>query len=153
MNEVAPTRPWFIITLAVLHWLLAATCVAIAGAAVYMTRNPQVRADKDAAEAIKGLYLGAGVMLIPAVVAAFAGSGLWRGRRWGWVLGLIANVVIAAVFLEEPIFENARWLGEDLAYAAPSLLMIVLLLLPRVYRYVFQSRGVPVGTAATSSGS
>ncbi len=140
MVEARRIRPRLLTAAITLQWLLALGFLAIVAYVLYLSRSPEMLKAKDPADAVHGLYVGAGFMALPAVGFVLAAIGLARGAVWGWIVALITNLGVVALFLEEPIFEHEPWISEDTAFAVPSIVAIVLLLLPPVLRYFFRTR-------------
>jgi len=127
-------RPSLITVVIVLQFLLG---LALAGLSFYVlmqTRSPEVLAEPDVAQAIRGLQIGAAVLGGPALIMLIAVLGLWTRRFWGWVLSLATDVGMLGVLLYSMIDERDLD-GSESALAAAFVVPVVLLLLPGVRKF------------------
>lgn len=98
---------------------------------------------------IPGLLLVA-VLFAPVALLVLLGAyGLARSRRWGWWVALLTDSVVTFLWVYSMVDDGWRNLDMTLvAYAAGSLLPVVLLLLPSVRRFYWARPRVqpPAGT-------
>ena len=78
-----------------------------------------------------GFGLWAVVLLIVGVLGVMAGVSLSRGRRSGWVLGLFALPLIAAVDVAYSVAHDQQPVG---AFAVAAVVAWPVLIFPRVRR-------------------
>jgi hypothetical protein len=145
VNEVR--RPRLATATAVLHFAMALACIAIAVYLLILTRSPEILNDKDAADAVHGLKIGAAVVGPVAIPYILIGIGVWKGRIWGWIVGLILNVLAVAVFIEDSVSER-RIDWDDMSVAAIFVVLLVPLLLPPVWRWCWRRRAATVAPGA-----
>jgi len=122
--------------------------LVLAGLTVYLlalTRSRETLTEPDASETVHGLLIGAVVLGVPALITLIAAWGLWKRRFWGWVLSLATDVGVLAVFVYNIVGENDRE-GSEIALAAGFVVPIILLLLPSVRKFFWNT-----GTAAKLS--
>jgi uncharacterized membrane protein (DUF2068 family) len=115
--------------------------LVLAGLTVYLialTRSRETLAEPDASETIHGLLIGAAVLGVPAMITMIAAWGLWKRQFWGWVLSLATDVGVLAVFVYNIVGENDRE-GDEIALAAGLVVPIILLLLPGVRKFFWNS--------------
>jgi hypothetical protein len=115
--------------------------LVLAGLTVYLialTRSRETLAEPDASETIHGLLIGAAVLGVPALITMIAAWGLWKRQFWGWVLSLATDVGVLAVFVYNIVGENDRE-GDEIALAAGLVVPIILLLLPGVRKFFWNS--------------
>ena len=115
--------------------------LALAGLTVYvlaLTRSRETLAEPDAAETVHGLLIGAAVLGVPALITLIAAWGLWKRRFWGWALSLATDVGVLAVLVYNIVGESDRD-GDEITLAAGFVVPAVLLLLPKVRKYYWNS--------------
>jgi hypothetical protein len=115
--------------------------LVLAGLTIYLvalTRSRETLAEPDASETIHGLLIGAAVLGVPALITMIAAWGLWKRQFWGWVLSLATDVGVLAVFVYNIVGENDRE-GDEIALAAGLVVPIILLLLPGVRKFFWNS--------------
>jgi len=115
--------------------------VLLAGLTVYLlalTRSPETLAEPDAAETIHRLMIGAAVLGVPALITLVGVSGLWKRRFWGWALSLATDVGVLAVLAYNVVGESDRD-GDEIALAAGFVVPVVLLLLPKVRKFYWNT--------------
>jgi len=115
--------------------------LVLAGLTVYLialTRSRETLAEPDASETIHGLLIGAAVLGVPAMITMIAAWGLWKRQFWGWVLSLATDGGVLAVFVYNIVGENDRE-GDEIALAAGLVVPIILLLLPGVRKFFWNS--------------
>jgi len=127
-------RPLLITIVTLLQLLLG---LLLAGLTIYvlaLTRSPEIMAEPDAADAVRGLLVGATVLGVPAVITLAAWWGLWKGRFWGWVLSLGTDVGMLGVGVYSIVHDNNANF-EMLTLTVGFLLSLALLLVPEVKRF------------------
>jgi hypothetical protein len=115
--------------------------LVLAGLSIYLlglTRSRETLADPDPSGTVHGLFIGAAVLGIPAVITVIGAIGLWKRRFWGWVLSLATDVGTLAVLVYSMIDER-DWDGDEMALAAGCVVPIVLLLLPSVRKFYWNA--------------
>src|SRR5262252_2803494 len=122
-------RPAPVVVVNVVQTLLGLLLAGITVYLIVLTRSRETLAEQDAADAVRGLLIGALVLGIPAVITLIAAVGLWKGRFWGWVLSLATDVGMVAVLLYSLMDENEMD-AEMLIMTAGFVVPLVLLLLP-----------------------
>ncbi len=137
MDDTATTRrgrPTLATTAAVAHGILGLCCLALAVYLLYLTRAPEILKDKDAPQSVYGLKIGAAFLAGAGLPFIVGGVGLWKGRFWAWVLAVAADAAAALIFILDAIEEHfIAW--DDTAVAAVFPVLLVLLLLPPVWRW------------------
>lgn len=133
-------RPALVTVAIVLQGVLGLLVAATAVYLIILSRSQQILSEPDAANAVHGLRIAAGVVSIPAAITLIAAFGLWKGRFWGWVLSLATDVGVVAVFVYNAVGENDAE-GGEIATVVGFLALVVLLLLPVVRRYFWNSSG------------
>ena len=84
---------------------------------------------------------GAVVMAVTALPYAAGGLGLWKGRFWGWVIGVAVNLIITLIFIQDAISEQyVAW--DDAAVTAIFPVLLVMLWLPPVRRWCRRRPGL-----------
>jgi uncharacterized membrane protein (DUF2068 family) len=141
-------RSALVVTVLVSQFLLALLVLGTAAYVLWLTRSPDILNEPDAADAVRGLEIGAAVLGVPGLVLLVASVGLWLGRRWAWWLALATEAVMLATLLYSMLDENTvEW--DEATLTLCFLIFPILLLLPRV-RKVFwggPSRHLAVSTA------
>jgi len=127
-------RPAPVVVVNVVQTLLGLLLAGITVYLIVLTRSKETLAEQDAADAVRGLLIGALVLGIPAVITLIAAVGLWKGRFWGWVLSLATDVGMVAVLLYSLMDENEMD-AEMLVMTAGFVVPLVLLLLPVVRKF------------------
>jgi len=127
-------RPAPVVVVNVVQTLLGLLLAGITVYLIVLTRSKETLAEQDAADAVRGLLIGALVLGIPAVITLIAAVGLWKGRFWGWVLSLATDVGMVAVLLYSLMDENEMD-AEMLIMTAGFVVPLVLLLLPVVRKF------------------
>jgi len=131
-------RPALVTFVNVVQTLLGLMLAGITIYLIVLTKSKETLAEPDAADAVRGLLIGALVIGIPAVITLIAVVGLWKGRLWGWVLSLATDVGMVAVLVYSMIDDNeidAEMLVLTLGFVVP----LVLLLLPVVRKFFWTS--------------
>jgi hypothetical protein len=131
-------RPPLITIVMVLQWLLG---LLLAGLTIYLlalTRSAEALGEPDAADTIQGLKIGAAVLGVPALITLLGAWGLWKQRSWGWVLSLATDVGALAVLVYNNVGES-KWDADEIALAAGFVVPVILLLLPVVRKYYWNS--------------
>lgn len=103
-----------------------------------LTRSREILAEPDASDTLYGLRIGALVLGVPSLLTLIGVGGLWKRRLWGWVLSLATDVGVLAVLVYDLIDENSRE-GDEIALAAGFVVPVVLLLLPRVRTFYWNT--------------
>ena len=127
-------RPAPVVVVNVVQTLLGLLLAGITVYLIVLTRSKETLAEQDAADAVRGLLIGALVLGIPAVITLIAAVGLWKGRFWGWVLSLATDVGVVAVLVYSLMDENEID-AEMLVMTAGFVVPLVLLLLPVVRKF------------------
>lgn len=127
-------RPAPVVVVNVVQTLLGLLLAGITVYLIVLTRSRETLAEQDAADAVRGLLIGALVLGIPAVITLIAAVGLWKGCFWGWVLSLATDVGMVAVLLYSLMDENEMD-AEMLVMTAGFVVPLVLLLLPVVRKF------------------
>ncbi len=133
-----PRRPVLAIAASTVHIVLGVACVGIAVYCLYLTRSPQILKDKDAAETVYGLKIGAAIVGPVAIPYLLVGIGVWKGRLWGWVLGAVLDASVVALLLSDTLSER-RIDWDDVEIAVICLAPLLLLLFPPVWRWCRRS--------------
>ncbi len=131
-------RPALVVVVNVLQSLLG---LVLAGLAVYvltLTRSREALSEPDASETVHGLLIGAAVLGVPALITLVAAWGLWKRRFWGWVASLATDVGMLAVLVYS-VIDDREWEGDEIALAAGCVVPVVLLLLPMVRKFFWNS--------------
>lgn len=131
-------RPPLVTVTIVVQLLLG---LVLAGLTIYLfvlTRSPQTLAEPDAADTVRGLWIGAGVLGVPAVITLISVFGLWKGRFWGWVLAFATNVGMLAVVVYRMVSDGDRD-TDEIAITAGIAVVLVLLLLPAVRKFYWKA--------------
>ena len=77
------------------------------------------------------LEIGLIVLVLASAIA------LWKGKRWGWWLALLIDLLGAVVFLWDPV-ERHVWPDlDELAFIVLFALLLAWLFLPRVRSWFF----------------
>ncbi len=74
-------------------------CIGTAFYLLHLTVSPEITSDKDAAEAIYGLKIGAGVVAGFGSICGVAGVALLLRKKWGWWIGLLTTVAVLLLCL------------------------------------------------------
>ena len=129
----------------VVQFLLGLTLVGTCIYLLLLSRGAQ----SSGSVGIPGLLLVA-VLFAPVALLVLLGAyGLARSRRWGWWVALLTDSAVTFLWVYSMVDDGWRNLDMTLvAYAAGSLLPVVLLLLPSVRRFYWARPRVqpPAGT-------
>ncbi len=140
-------RPRAITAITVLHLAYAALLAALTAYCMVLARHAATISKPDAGGAASGLVIGAVCLGVFAVLYAISAAGLWRVRRWGWVLALAVNALVPFFVLLDIFVDRDR----DPDNWVPLVMFgvpILLLLLPAVRRPFFRAA---TASAAISS--
>jgi hypothetical protein len=121
-----------------LQFLLGALLAGLTVYVLMQTRSPETLAEPDAAETIHGLWIGAAVLGLPALVTLISVCGLWKRRFWGWVLAFATDVGMLAVLVYNLVSESERD-RDEIAAAAGVAVVLVLLMLPKVREFYWKA--------------
>jgi hypothetical protein len=82
-------------------------------------------------------FIGA-VLEIGLILLMFASAGaLWKGKRWGWWLALLIDLLGAVIFLWDPVERHVWPDVDELAFIVLFALLLAWLFLPRVRSFFF----------------
>jgi uncharacterized membrane protein (DUF2068 family) len=131
-------RPTLVTVTIVVQLLLG---LVLAGISIYLfvlTRSAETLSEPDAADTVRGLLIGAGVLGVPAVITLVSVIGLWKRRFWGWVLAFATNVGMLAVMVYSMVGDGDRD-TDEIAITAGITIVLALLLLPAVRKFYWQA--------------
>lgn len=75
---------------------------------------------------------------IGLIVLVFASAiALWKGKRWGWWLALLMDLLGAVIFLWDPVERHVWPDVDELAFIVLFALLLAWLFLPRVRSFIF----------------
>jgi len=77
------------------------------------------------------LEIGLIVLVLATAVA------LWKGKRWGWWLALLIDLLGAVIFLWDPVERHVWPDVDELAFIVLFVILLALLLLPRARSFFF----------------
>ena len=118
------------------QWLLGVISAALVVYLLALTRSQETLNAKDPAEEIHGLEIGAAALALPALVYVVSAYGMQKGRRWGWRLALVMNIVSAATFVYGIFDVETRQVDKDvIPFAAGFVVVVAWLLLPTVRKF------------------
>jgi uncharacterized membrane protein (DUF2068 family) len=128
-------RSGWVIGAVVAHLLCGALILGVCILLLILTRHPEVKYGKDAAEVVYGLKI-AFALLAPIAVIVFAGAwGLGKNKLWGWWLALLTDAGMFGVFLYGMIDDGLHNVDWDMfAITTVALILTLWLLLPTVRR-------------------
>ncbi len=145
-DRVIERRPALATVAAVLHLILGLCCLGLPAYLLYLTGTPEVRNDKDAADAIHGLKIAALVLAPIALPFLISFIGLWKGRIWGWIVGVATSAFASVLFIYDTIGDRSReW--DDIVVVAIFPVLLVLLTLGPVRRWCWRRSGWRPGAA------
>ena len=119
--------------------LLLGTCIVL----LILIRQPDVKQRQDAAEAIWGLKVAAGIIAPLAAVVFVTAWGLWKKKLWGWWLALLTDAGLLGIFVYSMIddgLDNIDW--SLVAFTAAALVLVMLVLAPPVRRFYWVEAGL-----------
>jgi len=122
--------PRLIVGLLVAQVLQAVLLAVLSIYVLTLIRSPEIRSAHGAAP---GLLIGGSVFGVPALLMFAACLGLWKRRRWGWWLALLADTVMF-LMLAYSLYDDG-WRNLDLestGLSAVSAVVLAYLLLPGV---------------------
>jgi uncharacterized membrane protein (DUF2068 family) len=124
----------------VIQLLMALTIAGTTVFLLYLTKSPEILAEKDAAETVNGLHIAAGLCGPLAIVYLVSVFGLWKDKLWGWWLAFLLNVAAAIMLVVNAFDDGLRKVDmEDLAVLAIFVVIVVLYLLPAVREHYWGS--------------
>ena len=128
------------ITVAIVYQLIY-MLVMLGGAVriLWLLHVTRVRGGPGAADEIFGLEIGAAGAGFPALVGVIGCLGLWKGRRWGWWVSLFVDAVLVFAFVSGMISDASDIDAELVAFTIASIAAIVVLLLPVVRRFYWDT--------------
>jgi hypothetical protein len=136
--------PAVVIGVVTVHVLVTLSLIAIIFYLLWLTRSPEILEDKDSADAIHGLKIGATVLAIPVVFWLPGLYGMRKRKLWGWWLTLVTGLGMASVFVYSMIDDGWHSLNaEDAAITATFAVLPLLLLLPQVRKYYRKPQADP----------
>jgi hypothetical protein len=110
-------------------WMLV--LVALSLYLLVLARSSGIVNDPDGPDAAHGLRIGAVVIAVPAVFAIASSYGLWKGKLWGWWVGLLSNTAMLGTLIYSMMDENTiDW--EMVGVTTVSAVLPLLLLVPFV---------------------
>lgn len=77
------------------------------------------------------LEIGLIVLVLATAVA------LWKGKRWGWWLALIIDLLGAVIFLWDPVERHVWPDVDELVFIVLFVVLLALLLLPQARSFFF----------------
>jgi hypothetical protein len=77
------------------------------------------------------LEIGLIVLVLATAVA------LWKGKRWGWWLALLIDLLGAVIFLWDPVERHVWPDVDELAFIVLFVILLALLLLPQARSFFF----------------
>jgi len=138
IRELGMKRPALALFVNAWQLLLGLLLASLTVYILALTRSRETLADPDAADTVHGLLIGAAVLGVPALITLVAAWGLWKRRFWGWVLSLATDVGTLAVLVYSMI-DDREWEGDEIALSAGFVVPVVLLLLPAVRKFYWNS--------------
>ncbi len=124
--------------------LFLGTCIVL----LFLMRQPETKQGQNAAEAIFGLKVAAGILAPLALVVCVSAWGLWKRRLWGWWLALLMDAGLLGIFVYSMIDDGLASIDWDMAaVTAAAFVLVVLVLMPPVRRF-YWARTTPSGTHA-----
>jgi hypothetical protein len=138
-------RPAIVTATIAIHILIALCLIGLSLYLLWLTRSPEILSDKDSAEAIRGLKIGAFVLTLPAAGWLPGIFAMCKHRIWGWWLTLVTSVGLASAFLYSTIDDgwHRRLEADDAAITAICVALPILLLLPQVRKYYRKPQADP----------
>ena len=123
-------------------WAVCATVLHVLGGALLLgtssflwllTLSSEIRHGANAADAVRGLRIAAGVLSLPGILVIIGAFGLWKAKLWGWWTAFIVDFVWSSVLLYSIIDDGwANIDNEVLALFAVSVFSVLFLVLPSV---------------------
>jgi hypothetical protein len=108
----------------------------------YLMRTPKIRQSPDAFAEMEALTLAVCYLAPVALLTLFGAYGMWKNKRWGWLVSFAANFCVAAVFVYSLIDDGWHAAdATDISLAVGSLLALIPLLLPPVWKYFWRRPG------------
>ena len=149
MSREAETRRPGIVTVAiVLHSAAVIFLISLGIYLLWLARSPEILREQDAADAVRGLKMGALAVTIPALFWIPGVYAMWRRRGWGWWLTLITGAGTASVLIYSAIDDGWHALDmDDVTVTAVFLALPLILLWPRVRKY-YRTQSSPALHAA-----
>lgn len=136
-------RPRAITAIAVMQLAYTLLMTALAVVCVNWARLAATRPNGQSYA--RGLVIGAAFLAGVGVLDAISTVGLFRTRRWAWILALTTDVLVIALVLWDVLIDHDRdpdnWVVLPL-FGVP----ILLLLLPGVRRSFFRKATPPAAT-------
>src|SRR5882672_5619275 len=99
-------RPALVATVTIVQFLLALLLTGTAAYVLWLTRSREILNGPDAADAVRGLKIGAAVLGAPVLVLLLATVGLWKNKLWGWWLALATEVLMLATLAYSMLDDN-----------------------------------------------
>lgn len=125
----------------IVQLLLGLSLVALSIYVLTLTRSPDILKESDAADAVQGLLIGAGVLGGPGLLCLVAVWGLWKRRNWGWWLGVLCDVGMVGVLCYSMVDDGWHNIDWDMGmFNAAFIVSSVCLLLPSVRKFYWGVR-------------
>jgi uncharacterized membrane protein (DUF2068 family) len=126
----------------VIQLLIALTLAGTTIFLLYLTKSPEILAEKDAAETVGGLHIAAALCGPLAIVYLVSVFGLWKEKLWGWWLAFLLNAAAALALMFDVINDGFKNVDtEDVVVPVILILIVVVYLLPAVRKYYWNSPG------------
>ncbi len=153
-SQATMKRPAIVTATIAIHILMTLCAVALSVYLLQLTRSPEILADKDSPDAIRGLKIGAFFLLFPLAGWLPGIFAMCKDLIWGWWLTLITSLGLASAFLYSTV-DDARHhqLGaDDATITALCVALPILLLLPQVRKYYRKPQAGPSSAIGQVSG-
>jgi len=92
---------------------------------LWLAQSPEIRADEDAVEAIRGLRSAAAFCIFPSFLWFASFWGMLKKQAWGWWLGLAINLFVFVTTAYE-LYEESHIASDD--WFAPLIFLVVTML-------------------------
>lgn len=138
-TQTAVKRPALVTGVTLLQFLLGFLWLGITLYLFFISRSPETKQGGDAAAAILGLEIAAGVVAPGAIFGLIAAYALGKDKVWGWWMSLIINALFVLVLTYS--MADDGWDNLDLqmvGFTLLSLLPVILLLLPSVRQFFWR---------------
>jgi len=102
---------------------------------LWLVRSLEIKQGEGAAEAIWRIKIATGIIAPLALLVLAAAYGVWKGKLWGWWLGVLTDLGLIGIFVYSLVddgWHNIDW--EMVAFTLFPLIPTTLLLLPVVRR-------------------
>jgi hypothetical protein len=122
--------------LSLLEIAMGVCCLSISVYLLYLTRTPEITREAEAADTIRGLYIGAGVVVAPGILFTVGGLAMLCRRKWGWWLGLLVCIATVALCGYSAWDERHHPDFDDLWVLAGFVVATIFFFLPGVRNYL-----------------